>query len=594
MKKWPLLAMLLVLLVWGCAEPPVNREPPPPEEPEPVHAEVDESRPNYYRDRHTHEARSDKFMIAAEGEKTALAAKKMFELGGNAIDAAAAASFAIGVEQPESTGIGGGGFMLVFSPRTKQVTAVDFREKAPRKATEKMFLDAKDNVVPDLSTAGVLSAGVPGMVKGVLEIQEHYGKLTRQQVMQPAIDLAEGGVKVRHHLAVALEARKNVLAKYEASAAIFLKPDGLPLQEGDLLVQKDLARTLREISAQGAKVFYSGVIAAAIIQEERRLKGLMTWDDLGRYRLNYRRPVRGKWHGYWIYSMPPPSSGGVHILEILNILENDKLAELGRGSPEAIHLTASAMQMAFADRARFLGDPDFVKVPTTGLISKGYARTRRGEIKPDVAAHPQTLKDGNPWPHESNDTTHFSIMDSEGNAVSSTQTINNPMGSGIVIPGTGILMNNEMDDFSVKPGVANVFGLIGGKENSVQGDKRPLSSMAPTIIVKDDIPILALGSPSGPRIITCVAHTILNYLEYKMPLFESVGVLRYHHQWLPDELVVEPPSFPPAAAEALQKMGYKIVVKEVPCRVEAVAREDGRLHGVADPRADGLAVGDLP
>ena len=583
----------LLLVLAGCTQPPLEKA----QEDKPQ-APIEERFPRFAKSRETHEAFAGKYMIAAEGEATARAAKKMFELGGNAIDAAVAASFAIGVEQPESTGIGGGGFMLIYFARNKQATAVDFREKAPRKATEKMYQDEKGGVVPGLSTDGALASGVPGMVKGVLEIQEHYGKLTRQQVMAPAIELADEGVPVRHHLAVSLEEQQTLLAKYPATAAIFLHSDGTPLKEGEVLIQKDLARTLRAISDKGADIFYTGIIAKLIVKEEQRIKGLIALSDLARYHTSYRHPVSGKWHDYRIYSMPPPSSGGIHILEILNILENDKLAQLGRGSPEAIHLTASAMQIAFKDRAQFLGDPDFVKVPMSGLISKGYAWSRREEILPGVAAHPKTVKDGDPWhhetheSHESNDTTHFSIMDSEGNTVASTQTINGAMGSGVVIPETGILMNNEMDDFSAKPGVANMFGVIGGKENAILGDKRPLSSMAPTIITKNDKAILALGSPSGPRIITCVAHTILNYLEYKMPLFESLASLRYHHQWLPDELVVEPPGFPPGADYALKQMGYIIKVKEVPCRVEAVAMEDGKLHGVADPRSDGLAIGD--
>ncbi len=550
---------------------------------------------NSSESRAKYEISSSHYVIATQGEASARAAKAMFELGGNAIDAAAAASFTIAVERPQSTGLGGGGFMLIYFAKEKNLVAVDFREKAPRAAKEKMFQDKKGEVVPALSTDGILSGAVPGTVAGILEIHHKYGKLTRQQVIQPAIDLADKGFPVYEYLANAIKDRKDVLAKYPSSAEIFLKPNGEPLSQGDLLVQKDLANTLRLIANLGKKGFYKGPVAKAVIAEETRLYGLIAQKDLDQYKPIFRKPLVGHFHGFDIYSMPPPSSGGIHIIEALNILERDDLKKLGKDTPEGIRLIASTLQEVFADRAKYLGDSDFIKIPIRGLISKKYASTLRSQILPNQARPSKDVKEGDPWAHESDDTTHFSIMDAEGNTISSTQTINGWMGSGIVVPGTGILLNNEMDDFSSKPGTPNMFGAIGGKENAISPTKRPLSSMSPTIVMKDGSPVLALGSPAGTRIISCVLETLLNYLEYELPLYESVRAPRFHHQWIPDEIQMEPDRFNSNTIMTLEKMGYKVKLKEILCRVQAVARQGNHLVGVADPRGpeDKAVGGDL-
>lgn len=546
-------------------------------------------------ERGQYEARASRFMVATQGAASTRAGAKMFELGGNAIDAAAAVSFAISVERPQSTGIGGGGFMLLHFRAKRETVAVDFREKAPARASERMFLDKKGEPVPRLSLDTPLSSGVPGLVAGIIEVHAKYGKLKLAAVLAPAIELAENGFPVYPDLAEDLETRKEILALYPDSRKIFLKADGSPLRTGDLLVQKDLAATLRKIAKGGRDAFYKGEIADAIAASHARHKGLITKQDLESYNVVWRQPVWGDYKGYSIASMPPPSSGGVHVIEILNILEGLDFAQNGPTSPTAIHLTASAMQRAFADRAAYLGDSDFVKVPVAGLLTKDYARTLRAEIHPTIAAPSRDLKAGNPWPfqnpHESKQTTHFTIMDSDGNTVASTQTINTEFGSGLVAEGTGILLNNEMDDFSAKPGAINAFGAVGSRQNAIAPGKRPLSSMSPTIVFQKGRPILALGTPSGTRIITCVTQTILNYLEYKMPLYDAVASVRYHHQWSPDEIRVDPPGFSPTLTQKLRAMGHSVRVDSLGCQVNAIAREGSQLLGVADPRGEGMSYG---
>ncbi len=539
-----------------------------------------------------HEAHSKQYMVASQGEATSLAAREMFELGGNIIDAAVAASFTIAVERPQSTGIGGGGFMLIHWADTGNVLALDFREKAPIKAKETMFQDPKGEVIPNLSSQGILASAVPGMVAGTLTIHDKYGKLSRQQILAPAIRLAEEGVRVYPHLAKAIDVNKELLKKFPASKALFLKPDGEPYQEGELLKQKDLAKTLRTIAEQGKDGFYKGWVAQAILDQQKTLGGLITAQDLDNYEVKFREPVKSTYKGYDIYSMPPPSSGGIHVIEILNILENDNLGQFRPYEAQNIHRTAAAMQLAFADRAKYLGDVDFVNVPISGLIDKSYAKTLRKTIVAHQAKGEKEVKTTDPFKYESKETTHFTIADAQGNVVSSTQTINGWLGSGVVVPQAGFVMNNQMDDFSARPGVPNKLGVIGGKENAIAPQKRPLSSMSPTIVTKAGKPVLALGSPSGPQIITCVTLTVLNYIEYKIPLYESVSALRYHHQWLPNELIVEDPGLPKETTTELEKMGYNVSRKGIGCKVQAVAFEGDQLHGVSDPREEGLAIGE--
>ncbi|MEZ4814223.1 MAG: gamma-glutamyltransferase [Bdellovibrionota bacterium] len=524
-------------------------------------------------------------VIATQGEAATEAARKIYKQGGNIIDAAVAASFVISVERPQSTGLGGGGFMMFKEAKSGKTYAIDFRERAPLKATARMYLDKKGDIIEGLSSEGHKSSAVPGIVAGLLETHKKFGKLSRAQVMAPAIELAEKGFKVYEHLENALNQTKDLLVKYPATAKIFLKADKTPYKVGDLLVQKDLAKTLRKISSSGASVFYNGSISRAIVNESLKNKGLISKKDLAIYKTKWREPVSGTYNGYTLLSMPPPSSGGTHVIEILNILEGASLAELGPSSSQGIHLRAAAMQQAFADRATYMGDPDFFKeIPLKGLLSKKYAADVRSRIEKEGHQVSTAVRAGKASAYESEETTNFSMMDIEGNVVVSTQTINGYMGSGVVVPGTGILMNNEMDDFSAKPGASNIFGAIGGIPNSIEPRKTPLSSMAPTIVLKDGTPVMALGAPGGTRIITCVAQTILNYLEYKMPLYDAVAALRMHHQWQPDQIDIEEPGPGKSVVKKLEQMGYKVNLGRIGCRVNAVAREEGSLLGAADPR----------
>jgi len=544
-------------------------------------------------ERQQHEITAKKYVITSSGVGASEAGHMMFAKGGNIFDAATAVTFAISVERPQSTGIGGGGFMMIFNPKTmKEPEAVDFREMAPLAATAEMFLkDGKAD--PKMSLDGIKSVATPGTVAGILEIHKKYGKLPLATVMQPAIDLAENGFKVYGYLADSLVERLELLKASEAASKIFLKDGGKPLVVGDLLVQKDLAKVLREIAAKGKAGFYEGWVRDAILAESKRLGGILTAEDFAGYQVKWRQAVRGKFNGYDIYSMPPPSSGGIHVIEILNILSGFNLRKLGAQSPEAIHLTSAAMQRAFADRAKYLGDTDFAKVPIHGLMSKKYAAGLHKQIaaQKSQALPSAKVSAGDPLPFEHEETTHFSLMDSSGNMIASTQTVNWWMGSGVVVPGTGILLNDEMDDFAAQAGAANAFGAIGGNNNLIAPRKRPLSSMSPTLVTKGKMPVMTVGTPSGTKIITCVTLTLLNYLEYQMPLYDAVAAVRYHHQWQPDEIRFDEPALPKATQDALVANGYKLNLKNLNCIVNAIAKEKNLLHGVADPRSEGLAIG---
>ena len=528
--------------------------------------------------------------IATQGNRTSQIAQEILQSGGNIIDAAVAASFAISVERPHSTGLGGGGFFLFYLKEMKAPIAFDFREMAPTRAHDKMFLDKKGNIIKDKSLIGPYAVGVPGLVAGLLDIHSKYGKISLQQVIAPAIKLAREGFAIYPELAQALKESAADLAKFKENYGLFLRSSGRPLVQGEILRQPDLAKSLEEISQQGAEVFYKGKIAQAIVETLKRYGGNMLMDDLEEYRVRVRIPVQGEFNGKIIYSMPPPSSGGIHVIQILKILEGEGLAKTSPLEARNIHWLASAMQAAFADRAAFLGDSDFVDVPMLGLTSESYAREIKKTIQEDIMLSQQARRQGNPFPHEPDHTTHLTLMDSEGNAVVSTQTINGWFGSGMVAKGTGIVLNNEMDDFATKVGASNLFGAIGGEKNLVAPFKRPLSSMSPTLVFDGDTPLLALGSPSGTRILTCVAQTILNVLEYKMPLFDAVASNRYHQQWHPDVLWTER-SLPLEVEEKLKQMGHTIEVKDLGCRVQAAQLENGILESVSDPRGEGSAVG---
>lgn len=539
-----------------------------------------------------HQAQSTLAGIASQGKLSTEAGIRILKAGGNLIDAAIAVSFANAVERPQSTGLGGGGFLLYREAKTGSVYAYDFRETAPSASTKKMYLDKEGNVVPTKSLVGIFASATPGLVDGLVMIHGVHGKLPLAKVMAPAIAMAKGGIAVNQHLLGAIKKSQQVLSTFRASKEIFLPHQGMPPKLGETFKQIDLATTLELIATQGRSGFYKGSVAKALVGEMKKRGGLVTQKDLDTYKTLKRTPLIGTFQGHKIISMPPPSSGGAHILQMLNILEKLPLAELGPGSPQTVHWVSSAMQMAFADRAKFLGDPDFVDVPLQGLIAKEYAASLRGQMMAQRARSSAEVSAGKPYAfNESNDTTHFSMMDMEGNVVSSTQTINGKFGSGLVVPGTGVLLNSEMDDFVSKPGVPNKFGAVGGEENAIAPFKRPLSSMSPTIIVRDGEPVLSLGSPNGTRIISCVLHTVLNYVVHEFTLYRTVASLRYHHQWSPDEIRVEEPYFDQKTKSALENMGYKIKESSYPCRVQAVAKEGSKIRAVSDPRGEGYALG---
>ncbi len=541
-------------------------------------------------DKESAQAVGTKFAVATQGRFSSQAADKMFAQGGNIIDAVVAASFTVSVERPQSTGIGGGGFMLYHEAKTGKTYAIDFRERAPFKASENMYLGKDGKPVPKLSQNGILAIAVPGMVAGLLEIHKKFGSLPLAKVMEPAIDLAEKGFPIYEEFHNALEYRAELIQKDPSARQIFLTKDGKVPDNDSILIQKDLGKTLRLIAENGRAGFYKGSVAKSIVTLSKKTGGILTQKDLDSYEVKWREPVQGTYQGYAIYSMPPPSSGGVHVIQFLNFLENDNLKKDGIHSARAIHLAASALQSSFADRATYLGDPDFTKVPVKALTSPEYIHKRRQEVPEDHARKSSDVKAGDVSGYESSETTHMSLIDAQGNAVSTTQTINGWMGSGVVAPGTGVVLNNEMDDFSAKEGSSNLFGAIGGKPNSIAPKKTPLSSMSPTILMKDNKPVMVVGAPGGTRIISCVAQTILNYVEFKTSLYDAVSAVRYHHQWMPDVLLLEPPGPNPAVLAKLQKMGYDTKLQPIGCNVMAVAKEGESLRGVADPRDIGTSV----
>ncbi|MBV2169097.1 MAG: gamma-glutamyltransferase [Bdellovibrio sp.] len=537
------------------------------------------------------EAVGTQYVVSTQGRFATKAAEKMFSLGGNIIDATVAASFAVSVERPQSTGLGGGGFMLYHEAQSGKTYAIDFRERAPLAATKNMYV-GKDGVAsPQRSQNGALAVAVPGLVAGLLEVHKKFGRLPLEKVLQPAIELAETGFPIYEEFHRALDFRASELKKDPAAKSIFLNAQGQVPPIGTLLVQKDLAKTLRLIAQKGKDGFYSGSVGNSLVRYSQSNGGLLTHKDLKTYEVKWREPLLGQFHGYQVYSMPPPSSGGVHVIQFLNFLENDHLLQEGILSKKSIHLAASALQSSFADRATYLGDPDFVSVPVKGLISPEYIHARRNEVSLQRARKAGEVKAGNPLPYESTETTHLSLMDAQGNAVSTTQTINGWMGAAVVAPGTGVVLNNEMDDFSAQEGSANLFGAIGGKANAIAPKKTPLSSMSPTLLLKEGKPIMAVGAPGGTRIISCVAQTILNYVEFKMPLYDAVASVRYHHQWQPDVLYIDPPGPRPEVLQELKALGYDVRLEPIPCNVMAVTREGSTLHGVADPRDIGTSVG---
>ncbi|MDM8567827.1 gamma-glutamyltransferase [Candidatus Halobeggiatoa sp. HSG11] len=506
--------------------------------------------------------------------------------GGNAIDAAVTVGFVMSVTFPQAGNIGGGGFMLVYSADDNKVIAIDYREQAPAKASQDMFLDATGEVDYQLSQFSYLSAGVPGTVAGMAMALEKYGTLSLAEALAPAIKLAETGFILNHSISNSIKQRSDNFSKYPTTKAIFLKPDGNFYEAGELLIQKDLANTLKTIVKQGVKGFYTGEIAKLIANDMHKHGGLITTADLANYQPKLREPMYGTYRNHEIYSMSPPSSGGTHIIQILNILENYNIKE--HNTANTIHLMVEAMKLAYADRAKYLGDTDFVTVPLKGLTSKKYAAKLSkliNKLKPNNNIH-----FGQPSNYESEETTHYSVVDKYGNAVSNTYSLNFSYGSGIVIKGTGMLINNTMDDFSSKPGKPNAYGLIGGIANSIEPRKRMLSSMSPTIVMKNNRPFIITGSPGGSKIITTTLQVILNVIDHNMNIQEAVNSVRIHHQWQPNEIRVEK-GLNLDTINLLKSMGHTVVMKHTMGAAASILVDNNLYYGASDPRRNGLALG---
>ena len=497
-------------------------------------------------------------MVVAQEQRAARIGVEILDRGGNAVDAAVAVGFALAVTYPRAGNLGGGGFMVIHLAKGVDTT-IDYRETAPAAATPTMFLDAKGNPDAQKSRDSGLAIGVPGTVAGLAMAHRKYGsgRLSLADLIAPAIRLAQQGFPVEDDTADSLPRARDRLARWPSSAGIFLN-GGEPPHEGDRLLQFDLADTLSAIAQEGPRAFYEGRIAEEIAGAVRGAGGIMTVDDLKNYRAVERPPVRGSYRGYDIVSMPPPSAGGVALIEMLNILEGYDLGHLARA--EALHDEIEAMKRAYADRAVYMGDPDSVKMPLAALISKRYAATLRAGIT-GKATPAADIRPGKPGDTEGKNTTHFSVIDRDGNAVSNTTTLNFSYGLGLVADGTGVLLNNELDDFTAKPGTANAYGLVGFAANLPGPGKRPLSSMTPTVVLKDGKPVLITGSPGGSRIITAVLQVITNVLDFHMPIDKAVSAPRLHNQWEPDLTYVEP-GFPPAMLEALKARGHTIVPTE--------------------------------
>jgi gamma-glutamyltranspeptidase / glutathione hydrolase len=540
-----------------------------------------------------------KGMVVSAHPLASEAGISMLRKGGNAVDAAVATTFAISVVEPFSAGIGGGGFLLMHSQKTGEIKALDFRERAPLKATRNMYLDAQGKVRPNASVNGYLAVATPGTVAGLYEVHRRYGKLSWQEVVKPAIALAKDGFilspQVSWRSISEYTNRKQAILDNPAAREIFIR-NGEFYQPGEKLVQRDLARTLAAI-AQNPQSFYTGNIAQAIASDMVKNGGLITLEDLKAYKPIWRTPVCGNFRKAKICSMPPPSSGGIHLLQILNIIGDTDLKSLGWHHPDALHLMVEAMKIAYSDRSQYLGDPDFVKVPVQELLSPAYAKKRRQEINMKVARPSTEVKPGlntipNSKSSESNETSHLTVVDEQRNAVSLTFTINLGFGAGVVTPGTGIVLNNEMDDFAAAPGVPNAFGLVGNDANSIAPRKTPLSSMTPTIITENGRLRMAVGTPGGSTIITQVLQVILNVLEYNMDVGAAISVPRIHHQWLPDELRSESWSLDALTLQELRRRGHNIKETTPWGNANAIAvTTDGTLEGAADPRGEGSPRG---
>ena len=537
-----------------------------------------------------HAVTAEHGMVVAQERLAAQIGADFLKRGGNAVDAAVATGFALAVTYPRAGNIGGGGFMLIHLAKRNEDIAIDYRETAPAATTRDIFLGADGQPDAAKSRDSALGIGVPGTVAGLTTALAKYGsgKFTLADILRPAIDLARDGFVITDDGADTLPGWYPRLARWPSSAKIFSRDGGGSLREGDTLVQTDLAATMSAIAAQGARGFYEGTVAGKFVDAIRGAGGIMTTEDLKSYQPTIRTPVRGTYRGYDIVSMPQPSSGGVVLLEALNILEGFAMQDIAQGSAPSLHVMIEAMKRAYADRARYLGDPAYIKAPIAVLIAKDYAAKQRAGID---------LNRATPWtdalpalpPREGSNTTHFSVVDAQGNAVSNTYTLNFSYGLGLVAEGTGVLLNNELDDFTAAPGASNAYGLVGFEANLPGPGKRPLSSMSPTIVLKNGKPVLVTGSPGGSRIISTVLQVIVNVLDYRMDVAAAVAAPRLHHQWLPDEVRVER-GFAAETLAGLGSMGHRIVEPMGQTSANSIAVTPNGLRGAPDPRTRGATA----
>ena len=526
-------------------------------------------------------------MVAAQNRSSAAVGAQVLADGGSAVDAAVATGFSLAVTLPRAGNLGGGGFMVIHDAANDENIAIDYREMAPQKATRDMYLDDNGNVDTSKSRFSHLASGVPGTVSGFYTAHRRYGRLPWKRLLQPAIEQARDGIVVSYDLAQYLQSRQDQLCRNLAACAYYYKADGSAYEAGERLVQPDLAKTLELIAEHGPDAFYKGAVADLIAAEMARGGGLVDAASLAAYVPAIREVIKGSYRGYEIVTMPPPSSGGVHVVQMLNILENFAVSDMGSGSADSVHLLAEVARLAFADRSKYLGDPDFFDVPVGWLTSKGYGKQLAAGIDMLKARDSNAVSPGVEPLFESEDTTHFSIMDKDGNVVSNTYTLNFSYGSGIAVPGAGFLLNNEMDDFVAKPGVMNAFGMLGDEANAIEAGKRPLSSMTPVIVFADGEPWFATGSPGGSRIITAVLQMIVNVIDHGMNLAEAADAPRMHHQWFPDALFLEP-GFSPDTIRLLQQRGHDVRQSQNSSgSTQSVEYRDGVFRGASDTRRPG-------
>lgn len=535
------------------------------------------------------EVHAKKGVVSTRSELASRAGVDVMQQGGNAVDAIVASAFALAVTYPAAGNLGGGGF-IVFRQHDGSTWALDFREIAPAASTRDMFLDEDGNYDPDVALRSRMASGVPGSVAGLLLAHERFGKLSRQEVLAEAIRLAEIGFELPEDVARQIAGRKEIWLRSDGSRDIFLDEEGDVLEAGSHFVQKDLAATLQRISKEGRDGFYRGKTAELIVAEMERGNGLISLEDLKDYTPKWREPIIGTYREHEVISMPPPSSGGVILVQMLNMLESYDLKTSGFGTTQTLHLMAEVERRAYSDRAEYLGDSDFFPVPIEVLTSKKYSLSRFEGFDGESATPSDNVIAGQ-IPLESEETTHLSAIDSEGNAVALTTTLNSGYGNGYVVQGAGFLLNNEMDDFSAKPGVPNQFGLVGGEANAIEPNKRMLSSMTPTILVHTDGRILVTGSPGGSTIITTVLQIIVNLVDHEMSLNEAVSSPRFHHQWLPDRITVESDGFDQEVLDELTKLGHKIATRTTIGDANSALATESNVIGVSDPRNKGAAVG---